>query len=106
METQTATVIPANQPSLAVTGGLTQEIIIPQNRHELMKDEWSIGTRVKNYTTSLDEYENSVDYNKEYFQVIDQIRILHEFSSKIINNLKDLDPIIAKEVNDRLWDII
>lgn len=52
METQTATFIPANQPSLAVTGGLTQEIIIPQNRHELMKDEWSIGTRVRFNTCS------------------------------------------------------
>lgn len=106
MEPQLATQVPANPTSMAVIFDSANDII-PLKVHTLRSGRSnSYVLNKKTYTTALDEFENTLEYKNESSQIIKQIEILHKFSSKIIHNLKDLDPVIAKEVNDKLWDII
>lgn len=54
------------------------------------------------------------EMNFDYYQLIDkdqavsleQIDIIHQFASNILNNIKDLDPEFSKTVDENFWDLI
>ncbi|MDY6894574.1 MAG: hypothetical protein SVO01_04025 [Thermotogota bacterium] len=54
------------------------------------------------------------EMNFDYYQLIDkdqsaaleQIDVIHQFASNILDNIKDLEPEFSKTVDENFWDLI
>jgi hypothetical protein len=44
--------------------------------------------------------------NPEQALALEQIDIIHQFTSNILNNIKDLDPDFSKNVDENFWNLI
>jgi len=44
--------------------------------------------------------------SEEQKRAADQIEIIHQFASNILDNIKDLDPEFSKTVDENFWDLI
>lgn len=105
METQLVTYFSACPTSMAVLGGFASAHgIIPEKKHTLMTGGFR--RSISHYTTGLDEFEDYIIFPEKYQETMEQIKILHKFASNMMLNIKDLDPVIAQEINDNLWDVI
>ncbi|MDZ7758961.1 MAG: hypothetical protein U5L00_01715 [Desulfovermiculus sp.] len=101
MELQTTTSLPSSATNVPILGAIKE--FVPGKRYRLMSGAYrQPDTR---YTTDLDdsEYEGK---SSKYIETVEHIRILHGFVTKMLMDAKDLDPVIAREINEKLWDVI
>lgn len=42
----------------------------------------------------------------DFMSISEQIEVLQQFSSSILNNIKDIDPDYTKLVDEKFWDLV
>jgi len=43
---------------------------------------------------------------QEHFSEFEKVQILHNFTTKLIEQSIDLDPLIAEKINEHIWDLL
>jgi len=60
------------------------------------------------------QFQAPSEMNFDYYQLIDkdqaaaleQIDVIHQFASNLLDNIKDLEPEFSKTVDENFWDLI
>lgn len=67
-----------------------------------------------NFSNLAAQLKAPAEMNFDYYQIIgkeqaaalEQIDVIHQFASNILDNIKDLEPEFSKTVDENFWDLI